>query len=75
MLERVTSRGLNGNEIVKCEYGGKEGWIKIYENIMSLVLQIGPKAFNPNMDFGLHYITNSFNYYPKFLQTIPYSLG
>lgn len=54
MLECVTNRGMNGNEIVKHECGVKEGWIENYENIMSFVLQIGLKTFNPNMDFGLH---------------------
>lgn len=52
----------NGNVIVKRENSGKEGWIKNYRNRMSLVFQIGPKILDANVDFKLHFITNSLHY-------------
>lgn len=40
---------------MKCENDEKESWVDNCENKMSFVLQIRPKMFNPNTDFGLHY--------------------
>lgn len=72
MLECARYQGRNGKGNVKRESSEKEGLVKNCQNIISVILQIGPKMLNPNMSFGLHYNLNPFHYVPLKLSLLSF---
>lgn len=52
-LEWVRNQWHNGNEIVKCENRGKEGWVENKGKRINLLLQISPKTLNLKLRYVL----------------------